>query len=171
MRRQAHTRAVGAGRDVCSGIASRIEIRASAPSGRCPPPHTPTAGHTPRTERHLRCRCRYAAPSGRESRRTSRPRTPCRGPDPSTHASLYGVDSPPVIFLMVPSLGPVVRSGMAYTPTGRLQVSSSDAAGSDGTGSPLIEAWPNEHRGVCITWVTGIGAVTINADNRNGVST
>lgn len=31
---------------------------------------------------------------------------------------------------------------MAYTPTGRLQVSSSDAAGSDGAGSPLIEAWP-----------------------------
>jgi hypothetical protein len=43
---------------------------------------------------------------------------------------------------MVPSPGPVVRSGMAYTPTGRLQVSSSDAAGSDGAGSPLIEAWP-----------------------------
>ncbi len=43
---------------------------------------------------------------------------------------------------MVPSPGPVVRSGMAYTPTGRLQVSSSDAAGSDGGGSPLIEAWP-----------------------------
>ncbi len=142
MRRQAHTRAVAAGRHGRSGIASRIEIHASAPSGRCPPPHTPTAGHTPTTERRPRRRCRYAAPSGQESRRTSRPRTPCRGPDPSTHASLYRVDRPPVIFLVVPSPGPVVRSGMAYTPTGRLQVSSSDAAGSDGAGSPLIEAWP-----------------------------
>lgn len=68
---------------------------ASALRGRCPPPHTPTAGRTQTTERHLRRRCRSAAPSGQESRRTSRPRTPCRGPDPSTHASLYGVDGPP----------------------------------------------------------------------------
>ncbi len=73
---------------------------------------------------------------------------------------------------MAPSLGPVVRSGMAYTPTGRLQVSSSDAAGSDGAGSPLIEAWPERTpMGLHKTWVTGIGAVTINAGNRNGVST
>lgn len=59
---------------------------------------------------------------------------------------------PPVIFFPPSRLrGWVVCSGMASAAPDGTHVYSSVAAGAEGVGLPLIEAWPHEEHTACIT--------------------